>query len=295
MNIKTYAAIDIGSNGIRLLINHIYEYPTHTLFNKTALVRVPIRLGHDAFTQNQISEENILRLVKGMKSYKLLMEVYGVDTYKAFATSAMREAKNAKEVVQRVKNEAKVDIEIIDGDKEARIIFSSELKEFINSRKAFLYVDVGGGSTEVTLINKGNIVASRSFQIGTVRFLEGRVNDDYLQNEIKPWVKKITKGINVEVIGSGGNINYVFKQSGKREGLPLVYVYVSDFYKTLKGMTYEERIEHYNMKPDRADVIVPALNIYKKIMKWSKSQKIHIPKIGVADGMIQWMYRNEKF
>lgn len=294
MNIKTYAAIDIGSNGIRLLINHIYEYPTHTLFNKTALVRVPIRLGHDAFTQNQISEENILRLVKGMKSYRLLMEVYGVDTYKAFATSAMREAKNAKEVVQRVKNEAKVDIEIIDGDKEATIIFSSELKEFINSRKAFLYVDVGGGSTEVTLINKGNIVASRSFQIGTVRFLEGRVSDDYLQNEIKPWVKKITKGINVEVIGSGGNINYVFKQSGKREGLPLVYVYVSDFYKTLKGMTYEERIEHYNMKPDRADVIVPALNIYKKIMKWSKSQKIHIPKIGVADGMIQWMYRNEK-
>ena len=127
-----------------------------------------------------------------------------------------------------------------------------------------------------------------------MRFLEGRVNDDYLQNEIKPWVKKITKGINVEVIGSGGNINYVFKQSGKREGLPLVYVYVSDFYKTLKGMTYEERIEHYNMKPDRADVIVPALNIYKKIMKWSKAQKIHIPKIGVADGMIQWMYRNEK-
>ncbi len=294
MNIKTYAAIDIGSNGIRLLINHIYEYPTHTLFNKTALVRVPIRLGHDAFTENQISEENILRLVKGMKSYRLLMEVYGVDTYKAFATSAMREAKNAKEVVQRVKKEAKVDIEVIDGDKEATIIFSSELKEFINSRKAFLYVDVGGGSTEVTLINKGNIVASRSFQIGTVRFLEGRVNDDYLQNEIKPWVKKITKGINVEVIGSGGNINYVFKQSGKREGLPLVYVYVSDFYKTLKEMTYEERIEHYNMKPDRADVIVPALNIYKKIMKWSKAQKIHIPKIGVADGMIQWMYRNEK-
>lgn len=294
MKIKTYAAIDIGSNGIRLLINHIYEYTHQTLFNKTALVRVPIRLGHDAFTQQSISEENISRLVKGMKSYKLLMEVYGVEKYKAFATSAMREAKNAEEVVERVRKEADIEIEVIDGNKEAQIIFSSELSTLIQTKKSFLYVDVGGGSTEITLITKGKIMASQSFPMGTVRLLEGKVDENYMKSIIKPWVKEITKGVEVEVIGSGGNINYVFKQSGKKEGLPVYYDYISQFYKTLKKLSYEERIENFNMKPDRADVIVPALQIYKNIMKWSKAKKIHIPKIGVSDGMIQWMYNGEK-
>jgi len=294
MKIKTFAAIDIGSNGIRLMINHIYENEFQPIFNKTQMVRVPIRLGHDSFTNQHISEQNIVRMISGITSYKLLMEVYNVEKYRAFATSAMREAKNADEVVKRIYESCGVEIEIIDGEKEAAIIFQTELSSFVNSNKAFLYVDVGGGSTEVTLINNGKVIDSKSFPIGTVRFLEGKVPKDYLKNEVKPWIKKITKGFKIDLIGSGGNINYVFKQSEKKEGLPLMYNYISRFYKTIKNLSYEQRIESFNMKPDRADVIVPALDIYKSIMKWSKAKQIFIPKIGVVDGMIQWMYKTEK-
>ena len=218
MNISTYAAIDIGSNAVRLLINTIYDNKGTITFNKTSLVRVPIRLGQDVFTDKKISKKTMNRLNEAMTAYKLLMNVYNVDKYRAFATSAMREASNSKEVIDFIKDKSGIKIDIISGEEEARIIFSSELKNFLNSDNYYLFVDVGGGSTEISLLNKGKVLDSQSFPIGTVRLLDKKVDENYLINVIKPWVMKITDGKSVDLIGSGGNINFIFKNSGKKEG-----------------------------------------------------------------------------
>ncbi|MDR1877726.1 MAG: exopolyphosphatase [Flavobacteriaceae bacterium] len=294
MNIYTYAAIDIGSNAVRLLINTIYETKDTVTFNKTSLIRVPVRLGQDVFTQGKISERTINRLTETMTAYKLLMNVYNVDKYRAFATSAMREAKNSQEVINSVKEKSGIKIEIISGEEEAKVIFSSELKNFLKSDKYYLFVDVGGGSTEISLLNRGEVHHSRSFPIGTVRLLGKKVEESYLVTTIKPWIKKITQGKSVELLGSGGNINYVFKNSGKKEGKYLSHSYIHQRYELLKHLTYEERVEKFNMKPDRADVIVPALLIYDSIMKFAHATRINIPKIGTADGMINLMYKRNK-
>lgn len=294
MNIATYAAIDIGSNAVRLLINTIYDNKGTITFNKTSLVRVPIRLGQDVFTDKKISKKTMNRLNEAMTAYKLLMNVYNVDKYRAFATSAMREASNAKEVIDFIKDKSGIKIDIISGEEEARIIFSSELKNFLNSDNYYLFVDVGGGSTEISLLNKGKVLDSQSFPIGTVRLLDKKVDENYLINVIKPWVMKITDGKSVDLIGSGGNINFIFKNSGKKEGKFLSASYIHQKYELYKKLTYEERIEKFNMKPDRADVIVPALLIYSSIMKFAHSTRIHVPKIGAADGMINLMYKTKK-
>ncbi len=291
MKIQTYAAIDIGSNAVRLLINTIYETKNTVTFNKTSLVRVPIRLGQDVFTQEKISKKTINRLIDAMTAYKLLMNVYNVDHYRAFATSAMREAKNSAEAIKNVKEKSGVEIEVISGEEEAEIIFSSDLKNFLESSNYYLFVDVGGGSTEVSLLNKGEVSHSKSFPIGTVRLLDKKIDETYLTNFINPWVTKITKGKHVELIGSGGNINYIFKNSGKKEGKFLTHAYIHQQYEIMKNLTYEERVEKFNMKPDRADVVVPALLIYDSIMKYAHATRIHIPKIGAADGMIALMYK----
>ena len=294
MNIATYAAIDIGSNAVRLLINTIYDNKGTITFNKTSLVRVPIRLGQDVFTDKKISKKTMNRLNEAMTAYKLLMNVYNVDKYRAFATSAMREASNSKEVIDFIKDKSGIKIDIISGEEEARIIFSSELKNFLNSDNYYLFVDVGGGSTEISLLNKGKVLDSQSFPIGTVRLLDKKIDENYLINVIKPWVMKITDGKSVDLIGSGGNINFIFKNSGKKEGKFLSASYIHQKYELYKKLTYEERIEKFNMKPDRADVIVPALLIYSSIMKFAHSTRIHVPKIGAADGMINLMYKTKK-
>ncbi|TWP27919.1 exopolyphosphatase [Apibacter muscae] len=294
MNISTYAAIDIGSNAVRLLINNIYETTDSVTFNKASLVRVPIRLGQDVFTDGKISEHSKERLAQAMQAYKLLMDIYNVQKFRAFATSAMRESQNATDVIDYVKNVSGIEIEVISGEEEAEIIFSSELKNYIESNEFYLFIDVGGGSTEISLLNKGKVINSQSFPIGTVRLLDGKVNEEYLFETIKPWVKNITRDLSVEAVGSGGNINYIFKNSEKKEGKSLTVSYLVNQYKILKELTYNERIEKYNMKPDRADVIVPALLIYSSVMKFANAKQIFVPKIGAADGMINLMYKRSK-
>lgn len=294
MKISKLAAIDIGSNAMRLLINTIYDDGKNVIFNKTSLVRVPVRLGEDAFLSNTISIENEKRLLDSMKAFKLLMDVYQVQAYSAFATSAMREIAQNEAIVAKVKEKADVNLEVIDGKKEGQIVFATELKEYVHDENNYLYIDVGGGSTELTLLANGKVVTTKSFPIGTVRWLNGKVGESFLKDKIRPWVKKQCKGIeNIEFIGSGGNINHIFKQSDKKKGKPLTYSYMSNQLKILKSLSLEQRIMELNMKLDRADVIVPALEIYTNVMKYAKAKKIHVPKIGLADGMIQYQYHNE--
>lgn len=289
--IRKFAAIDIGSNAIRLLINNVIEQENKPpAFKKSELVRVPVRLGEDAFLRGKISEKNQNRLISTMKSFDLLMQVYGVEKYMACATSALREAKNGREVVERVRKEAGMKIEVIDGKKEALIIASTDLKDIIKSDRMYLYVDVGGGSTEFTIFDKGKPVMSHSFKIGTVRILSNLV-DDTVWEEIKTWIKtNLPIDGRVEIIGSGGNINKLHKMSGRKIGQPLSYIWLNAQYHFLNSMAYEDRISELGLNQDRADVIIPATKIFLNAAKWSKAKKIHVPKIGLADGMIKTLY-----
>lgn len=294
MKIRKLAAIDIGSNAMRLLINYVYEVPgSKPVFNKTSIVRMPIRLGEDVFTHKEISEKNTARLIDAMKAYKLMMDIYGVEHYLAYATSAMRESENGKEVVRKIKKQSGISIEIIDGTTEAELIFATELQNFILDGNNYLYVDVGGGSTELTLISDGEVQFSKSFQVGTVRLLEGKVEKS-LYLEMKNWVEDNIRKYDVDLIGSGGNINHVYKYSGVKLGKPLAGSYLRSRYKKVREMSYEERLQELNMKTDRADVVEYALEIYTKVMKWSRAKKIHVPKIGISDGMIRSLYEKVK-
>ena len=294
ISIKKYAAIDIGSNAMRLLITNVVEQQDkETQFNKSALIRVPIRLGQDAFTVGEISEENINRMIDAMKAFKLLMKVYKVERYKACATSAMREAYNGKEVVDIILEKSEIDIEIIDGKSEAAIIASSDLHTFLKTDQTYLYVDVGGGSTEFSLFSEGKMVASKSFKNGTVRLLNNMVSDIVWQ-EIEKWIKTNTEEYdNVTLIGSGGNINKLFKLSGKLQDKPLSYLYLNSQYQYLNSLSYEQRIAELAMNTDRADVIIPATRIYLNAMKWSGARHLYVPKIGLSDGIVKAMYHGK--
>ncbi|GAB1307511.1 rod shape-determining protein [Urechidicola sp. KH5] len=296
LEIKKYAAIDIGSNAIRLLVsNVISKKNSEPQFKKSALVRVPIRLGADAFVKGEISEANKQRMVDAMKAFKLLMGVHGVEKYRACATSAMREASNGKEVIAEVFHKSDVQIDLIDGKTEAAIIFSTDLSEVLEENRSYLYVDVGGGSTEFTVFSNGKTVASKSFKIGTVRFINNVVNKKEMWPIIKDWIKENTKGLKkITVIGSGGNINKLFKMSGRVPGKPLSFIYLNAHYQFLKQMSYEQRISELGLNPDRADVIIPATKIYLNAMKWSGAKKIIVPKIGLADGIIKTMHLENK-
>lgn len=291
INIKRYAAIDIGSNAMRLLMSNIVEQEgKDTQFNKSSLVRVPIRLGQDVFTVGEISDENIERMIDAMKAFKLLMKVHKVERYKACATSAMREADNNSDVVEIIQREADIQIDIIDGKKEAAIIASSDLKEYIATDKTYLYVDVGGGSTEFSLFSNGKIIASKSFKNGTVRMLNNMVNE-IVWVEIEKWIKLNTAPFeDVTMIGSGGNINKLFKMTGKQQDKPLTYLGLNAQYAMLNKMTYDQRISELALNPDRADVIIPATKIYLNAMKWSGSRHLYVPKIGLSDGIVKAMY-----
>jgi len=294
LHIEKYGAIDIGSNAIRLLVATVIEQEgKDTLFKKTSLVRVPIRLGADVFVKGEISLKNAARMVDAMNAFSLLMNTHNITRYKACATSAMREASNGREVVEIIESKTGIKIDIIDGDAEAAIIASTDLRSLIQNDKVFLYVDVGGGSTELTLFANGQKIASHSFKIGTVRIINEMV-DDIIWDQMEQWVKQETKPFKkVEVIGSGGNINSIFKNSGKKIGMPLSYFYLVSFFELVKSYSNEERITEMDMNPDRADVIVSATRIYLSAMKWSKSKNIYVPKIGLSDGIIKSLY-NEK-
>ncbi|KUJ62821.1 exopolyphosphatase [Flavobacteriaceae bacterium CRH] len=291
INIKKFAAIDIGSNAMRLLISNVVEQDgKEPQFNKSSLVRVPIRLGQDAFTVGEISEENIERMVDAMKAFNLLMKVHKVERYMAFATSAMREAYNAKEVVALIKKKADIKIEIIDGKKEAAIIASTDLHHLLKTDETYLFVDVGGGSTEFTLFSDGKMINSRSFKAGTVRLLNNMVHD-VVWDEIEKWIKTNTADYDeVTLIGSGGNINKLFKMSGKQQEKPLSYIYINSQYAFLNSLTYEQRIAELGLNSDRADVIIHATRIYLNAMKWSGARQIYVPKIGLSDGIVKAMY-----
>jgi exopolyphosphatase/guanosine-5'-triphosphate,3'-diphosphate pyrophosphatase len=291
ITIKKYAAIDIGSNAMRLHISNIVEQDgKETQFNKSALIRVPIRLGQDAFTVGEISEENIDRMTDAMKAFKLLMKVYKVEKYKACATSAMREAYNGKEVVEIINKNANISIDIIDGKVEAAIIASSDLHGFLSKDKNYLYVDVGGGSTEFSVFSEGKMITSKSFKNGTVRLLNNMVNE-VVWLEIEKWIIANTSNFDeITLIGSGGNINKLFKLSEKKQDKPLSYIYLHSQFEYLNSLTYEQRIAELGLNTDRADVIIPALSIYLKAMKWSGARNIYVPKIGLSDGIIKAMY-----
>lgn len=291
LKIKKFGAIDIGSNAVRLLVANVLEQEDGVVrFKKNSLVRVPIRLGADVFIQKSISEENIKRLVDTMTAFNLLMKSHHVERYKACATSAMREALNGSEVVDLIEKQAGINIDIIDGEEEATIIAATDIKEYINNDYNYLYTDVGGGSTEFTIIHNGEKVVSRSFKIGTVRLLNDIVKASTWQ-ELESWIKENTRDYEkIAVIGTGGNINKLFKMSGKKLGTPLTYFYLSSQYNKLKNMSYEERIIDLDLNLDRADVIIPATRIFLSAMKWSKSKHIYVPKIGLSDGIIKSIY-----
>jgi exopolyphosphatase/guanosine-5'-triphosphate,3'-diphosphate pyrophosphatase len=291
MKIHKYAAIDIGSNGVRLLISNVIVFKKkETQFKKSSLIRVPIRLGEDVFTTGKVSDINKNRICDAIKAFQLLMKVHGIEKYKACATSAMREATNNKDIVEAVFKKTGIRIYIINGKTEAEIIASTDLSQLIQDDRSYLYVDVGGGSTEFTLFSKGKLIDSRTFPLGTVRLLDKKV-DDKVWDDAKKWIKKCSKNLSsLSLIGSGGNINKIFKMSGKEEGKPLSYIYLHSYFNFLNQMTYNERISELDLNPDRADVIVPAAKIYIRAMKWSGANKIYVPKIGLSDGIIKSLY-----
>lgn len=291
LNIKKYAAIDIGSNAVRLLISNIIEQEGNpTIFKKNSLVRVPIRLGADVFLKGEISRYNQKRMIDTMKAFSLLMDSHEVVRYKACATSAMREAKNSDSLSKIILEESGINIDIIDGEEEATIIAATDLNTFIDPNKTYLYVDVGGGSTEFSVIHNGIKILSKSFKIGTVRLLNDIVKNETWA-ELEQWIKENTKVYDkLELIGSGGNINKIFKISGKNLGKPLTYFYLTNYYKMLQNYSYEERITKLNLNQDRADVIIPATRIYLSAMKWSGAKDVYVPKIGLSDGIIKSIY-----
>jgi exopolyphosphatase/guanosine-5'-triphosphate,3'-diphosphate pyrophosphatase len=295
LHIEKYAAVDIGSNAIRLLIATVIEkegFPTQ--FKKTSLVRLPIRLGADVFLKGSISSRNYKRLLDAMQAYSLIIKTHNVVAFRACATSAMREANNGQEIVSKLKAATGVDIQIIDGNDEAAIIASTDLKQLISDNKVFLYVDVGGGSTEFTVFANGKNIASHSFKLGTVRIINGIV-EDAIWEQVQQWVSHHTKAYSkINVIGSGGNINSIYRFSEKKVGQPLSYLFMSNFYEKVKKYNYNQRVFELKMNPDRADVIIPATRIYLSAMKWAKAKNMYVPKTGLADGIIKQLYNERK-
>lgn len=286
-----FAAIDIGSNAIRLLISNVYEVNNAPVFRKISLVRVPIRLGEDVFSVGRISEKNITRLVKAMSAFKNLIEVYDVISYKACATSAMRDAINKDEVLEKVKNESGIDINIIGGKLEAEIIFSNHVTDFLDDKNAYLYIDIGGGSVELTLTVKNKRIASQSFNLGTVRQLKDNAPKEEWAN-LKKWIKNYTKGFKPLIgIGTGGNINKLNRLINDKESdrsISLKKLKELDAY--LNSYTLQERIEILNLNPDRADVIIPASKTVINIMKIAGISKMIVPQLGLSDGIVHLLY-----
>lgn len=285
------AAIDIGSNAARLLITEVVTDDTGVVcFNKLNLLRVPLRLGFDVFELGSISKPKMGMMLQTMKAFKHLCNAYEVSHVKACATSAMRDAKNAQDIIRKVKLETDISIEVISGDLEANLIYENHVAENMDKLHSYLYIDVGGGSTELSFFSKGILTYKHSFNIGTIRLLKNMVTESEWDN-MKDNIRSFTKGQQeVVAIGSGGNINKVFSMSKRKDGKPLSFELLKDYYKELGSVTLAERISKYNLRSDRADVIVPALLIYINVMRWADATEIYVPKIGLADGLVRHLW-----
>ena len=289
------AAIDIGSNAARLLISEVsIGAGGKAEFNKLNLIRVPLRLGFDVFERGEISSEKTGMVLQTMKAYKHLLNAYQVTHLKACATSAMRDARNSEDIIRKVRMETGIEIEVISGSYEASLIYENHIAENMTTEAAYLYVDVGGGSTELTFFTKGKLVFKESINIGTIRLLKDQVNETNWDG-MKEFIRKNTKGYsNIVAIGSGGNINKIFSISKKKDGKPLTIELLRDYYKEFSSVNLEERIRIFKLRSDRADVIVPALQIYINVMRWAEAKEIYVPKIGLADGLIQHLWEEVK-
>ncbi|MCW3089735.1 MAG: exopolyphosphatase [Ferruginibacter sp.] len=289
------AAIDIGSNAARLLITEVStDYKGETAFNKINLVRVPLRLGFDVFELGIISKPKIGMILQTMKAYKHLCNAYEVTHIKACATSAMRDAKNASDIIRKVKLETSIEIEVITGDLEAGLVYENHVAENLDNDHSYLYIDVGGGSTELSFFSNGILIYKKSFNIGTIRLLKNMVTDNDWE-DMKDILRNVIKGQKeVVAIGSGGNINKVFSMSKKKDGKPLSLELLRDYYKELSSVILSERISKYGLRSDRADVIVPAIQIYINVMRWAGAEQIYVPKIGLADGLIRHLWEEVK-
>lgn len=284
-----FAAVDIGSNAMRLLFCRAYDLGGKAHFSKEELIRLPIRLGEDVFLNGKISPRKADKLVTAMRGFHELIKVYEVDGYRAVATSAMRDANNSAEVIERIKNETGLEVEIIDGKLEAQLVFSNHIEQMLNPRHAYLYIDVGGGSTELTLYFNQKVIAAKSFNIGTVRMLLDKVDKNEWDN-MKDWLKKNTNGVRpLHAIGSGGNINKIFKMT-KKQNENLSYQKLKSVHEMLNSYTLQERIDVLGLKPDRADVIVHASKIFTTIMKTADIEDIFVPQIGLSDGIVHDLY-----
>lgn len=288
-----FAAIDIGSNAVRLLLSHVYDDGDITQFKKAELIRIPLRLGEDSFLNKKISPDKISKLVSAMKAFKNLIDVYEAIDYRACATSAMRDAENGREVIEQVRKEAGIKIEIIDGKTEADIIYSNHIEEHLDKNNSYLYIDIGGGSTEITLFSRNKAVASQSFNIGTIRMLHNQIDKEYW-TYFKNWVRETTKGHKPLIaIGSGGNINKLFRMSGRKNNKPVTTSKLKSLYEMMDSYTYDERVKVLGLNPDRADVIIPASKILLSVLKHAEIEKVIVPQIGLSDGIVHQLY--EKF
>ena len=288
------AAIDIGSNAVRLLFCNVIAENGTTSFKKAELIRVPIRLGEDVFIKGKISARKEEKLITAMKAFRYLIDAYDAVDYRACATSAMRDADNRWDIVNRIRKEAGIKVEIIDGKTEADLIYANHIAEFMDKGNSYLYIDVGGGSTEITLFSKNKVVASQSFNIGTIRMLHQQVEKEYW-NYFKKWIREVTDGYKpLMAIGSGGNINKVFKMLRKKENKPVAIGKLRSLFELMESYTYEERISIMGLNPDRADVIMPATRIFLTVMKNAGIEKIYVPQIGLSDGIVHELYEKQK-
>lgn len=285
------AAIDIGSNAARLLISEVTKQPKQDpVFNKINLVRVPLRLGFDVFETGEISKAKVKMLMQTLKAYQHLLEAYEIKHVYACATSAMRDARNSKDIIRKVKLETGIEIKVISGQEEASFIYENHVAENLDSDHSYLYIDVGGGSTELTFFANGELVSKESFNIGTIRLLKNQIKEN-TWDEMKDYVKKNIKSALPSIaIGSGGNITKILSMSRLKEGKPLSLDLLKDYYKELSSVSLDERMRLFGLKEDRADVIVPALLIYIQVMKWANIDAIYVPKIGLVDGLIHHLY-----
>ena len=282
-----YGAIDIGSNAVRLLIAEIIENNGSVSFKKNTLIRVPLRLGDDAFLHQHISDKKAADLVKTMQAFRSLMDVYKVTEYLAYATSAMREAKNGNDVVEKIIKEANINLEIIHGQKEAKVIYASHAEQAIDKSKTYLYIDVGGGSTELSLFSAGDLIASKSFNVGTIRILDNQDTEE-TWNEMHDFLREHTRHFkNVSGIGTGGNINKLYKLAEEKDKAPISFTKLKSLYTYLNSFSLKDRINVLGLNQDRADVIIPACEIYMSVMKWGGIKNMYVPSVGMVDGIIQ--------
>ena len=294
MNVTKLGAIDIGSNSVRCLISNVVYKDGYTYYRKVSMIRLPIRLGQEVFLNGALSEETAARFAEGMQAYKHLLKVHGVQDFRAVATSAMREAANGAELVKKVRKSTGIDIQIIDGAEEARLVFNSKLYDIIQApQEYFIYIDVGGGSTELSILHDQDVIASESFKIGGVRVMNGLdTEEEWLR--MKKWTERHMRNFhNKAAIGAGGNINKLHKISLRSLNKPLRLSYIEDQFDMISSLDVEERVTQLGLNFDRADIIVHALPIYMKVMQWAGVGKIYVPKIGVSDGLIRDLYHKE--